>query len=137
MKKNNLVLMMLSIMLTMCVSLSCAQSNNSEPTKAIDAPAATKISDNNALPQVLDFSATWCGPCRKFAPQFHEAKALFKNRATFRTIDIDENPSLAASYNIEAVPTVIILNAAGKEIKRFVGVPEYDVFIAEVEAAIK
>ena len=56
---------------------------------------------------VLDFSATWCGPCRMFAPTFEEVSE--KSDAMFAKIDVDEAPELARRFRIMSVPTIIRL----------------------------
>lgn len=70
---------------------------------------------------VLDFSATWCGPCKGFAPIFHEVAEEYKEQADFRTIDIDQERAMAEKYNIQAVPTLVVLDENRKELKRVEG----------------
>lgn len=59
-------------------------------------------------PYVVDFSATWCGPCQQLKPYFKEMEETYAGQADFRTVDIDENQELAVKHNVNAVPTVII-----------------------------
>ncbi len=73
-----------------------------------DATVAEQNSDKT--PCVVDFSATWCGPCQKLKPYFEEMEKTYEGQAVFRTIDIDENKALAEKYNVNAVPTVIIFS---------------------------
>lgn len=70
-------------------------------------------------PTVIDFNATWCGPCKMFAPVFHEAAEKYSD-VKFVSIDVDKNPSLAMAFQIQAIPTVVILTPEGKQ-KRYVG----------------
>lgn len=78
----------------------------------IDAPAGT--------PYIMDFNATWCGPCKAFHPTFEAAAEKYAGQLTFYSVDIDENADLATMYQIEAVPTVIGVSATG-EITSFTG----------------
>ena len=69
-------------------------------------PAVTTAADT--LPLVVDFSATWCGPCQRLKPVFEELAAEYDGKATFRTVDIDAEPEIADRYGIQAVPTIMI-----------------------------
>lgn len=64
--------------------------------------------DRNAV-VVLDFYATWCGPCKALAPQIEALATAFAGRAAFYKVDVDELQTLADLYQISAMPTIIIL----------------------------
>src|SRR5688572_13834332 len=71
-------------------------------------------------PAVVDFSAVWCGPCRSIAPVIESLANDYAERVTVATVDIDDNPRLAARYGVRSVPTVMLF--AGGDGKRvFVG----------------
>jgi thioredoxin 1 len=67
-------------------------------------------------PAVVDFSAVWCGPCRSIAPVIENLADDYLNRVTVATVDIDDNPRLAARYGVRSVPTVMLF--AGGDVKR-------------------
>ncbi len=58
---------------------------------------------------VVDFSATWCGPCRMLAPVLEEISDELEGKANFYNVDVDESGELAAGFGISSVPTVLIL----------------------------
>ena len=58
---------------------------------------------------VVDFSATWCGPCRMLAPVLEEISEELAGKANFYNVDVDEDGPLAAGFAISSVPTVLIL----------------------------
>lgn len=68
---------------------------------------------------VVDFSATWCGPCKMLAPVFHEL-AEEMGDVDFFNIDVDENQELAGKYGIQGVPSILIFKD-GVQTDRSVG----------------
>jgi thioredoxin 1 len=67
-------------------------------------------------PAVVDFSAVWCGPCRAIAPVIEGLANEYADRVTVATVDIDDNPRLAAQYGVRSVPTVMLFE--GRHVKR-------------------
>lgn len=63
---------------------------------------------NSGLPVLVDFHATWCAPCRAISPIVQEVAKEVQGRARVLKIDVDKNQSLAALYQIRAVPTLAI-----------------------------
>ena len=58
---------------------------------------------------VVDFSATWCGPCRMLAPVVESVSEKLADKASFYNVDVDEAPELAAEFGINSVPCVILM----------------------------
>lgn len=72
-------------------------------------------------PVLVDFSAEWCGPCRMLAPILEDVKRKIGDRAAIFKLDVDHNQAIASSYNVMAVPTLIIFQN-GKPVWRRSGV---------------
>lgn len=68
---------------------------------------------------VVDFSADWCGPCRKIKPEFHKLPIKYDN-AVFITVDIENAEVLSADFHIKALPTFIFMSSKG-EFNRVLG----------------
>lgn len=81
--------------------------------------------------KVIDFSATWCGPCRMQKPIMDEIEQEFGDRIEVELIDIDQAREKTQEYGIQAVPTIVI-EVNGKEVSRFQGVTSKDRIMSEV-----
>ncbi len=88
---------------------------------------AVNVTNDNAkefmateLPIVLDFSATWCGPCKQLAPIIDELSQEYAGRIAVGKCDIEEADDLTAEYGIRNVPTVIFIKN-GQIVDKFVG----------------
>lgn len=71
------------------------------------------ITPDGKLPVVVDFSATWCGPCQRFAPIFEAAAKEYKGKAIFISVDVDNSPAAARQFEVSAIPQVSILMPDG------------------------
>lgn len=83
-----------------------------------DANYATLAAEG--LPMVIDFSATWCGPCKKVAPIIEELAAEYDGKVIIGKCDVDENDELTSKFGIRNVPTILFLKN-GEVVDKHVG----------------
>ena len=86
------------------------------------------------LPVLLDFWATWCGPCKTLGPELEKRAREGRGRFLLAKIDIDRNPEIAQAFRVQAVPTVLAI-AQGRLVDGFQGAlapGELDAFLARV-----
>ena len=87
---------------------------------------------SSEIPVVLDFWATWCGPCKMLSPILDELAAEYSDRARICKVNVDDEPELSARFGIASIPTLIFFRN-GEILKKTVGYREKD----ELEEMLK
>ena len=87
-------------------------------------------------PMVVDFYATWCGPCKQLVPVLEELEQKYKNDVIFQRIDVDQKPELAKEFNIQAIPMLMFVTPKG-EYQTIVGYQDAAVIEAKIADLLK
>lgn len=143
MKKSLLV----CVLAFACSFVSCKGSTNTDnipdeekvemsPNEVVDVPQY-KVVDNQIIPtdgkpMIVDFSASWCRPCKHLKPIFENLAEEFRDRITFVTIDVDEHPELSQAYNVKSVPMIVFLNKDGQIQNTIIGFQNKDQLLAAI-----
>jgi thioredoxin 1 len=81
---------------------------------------------------VVDFTATWCGPCRKIAPFIEQLAETYHDRAQVLKLDIDQNKPTAKKFEIKSIPAVLFFKG-GEVVDRVVGFAAHERFVEILE----
>ena len=87
------------------------------------------------MPVVIDFYATWCGPCKAFTPLLERLSAEYAGRLKVLKVDVDKNEALARAANIRSVPTLFFIDIDGN-IERHMGDMPYDALKEKAERLV-
>ena len=82
-------------------------------------------------PVLVDFWAEWCGPCRMLAPTIDRIADEHSNVVSVAKVNVDDNPTTAATYGIKGIPTLILF-VEGKEVERIVGAAGKDTIVRTI-----
>ena len=112
-------------------AMPAASSDSTKPGSPATPAATAATQSAGNLPRLWDFAATWCPPCGEQKPIIEELQKEFAGKIEIKSIDVDENKELAGEYEVKAIPTLVFIDAAGKELSRHVGLWPKDSILAQ------
>ena len=83
--------------------------------EVVEQPVVKADSAVEGLPEVVDFYATWCGPCQKLVPIFEKLEKKYEGKIKFTRVDVDQEPEMAAENDVQAVPTLVFIDKDGNK----------------------
>lgn len=93
------------------------------------------IAANPEQPIIIDFSATWCGPCQQLKPIFHKVAKKYAGRVQFATVDVDDSPEMARMFGVQTIPQLTLIKRDGTKVTS-VGLMTEDELSAIIETAL-
>ncbi|MEE1751590.1 thioredoxin [Streptomyces sp. SP18CS02] len=95
-----------------------------------------EVAERASVPVVVDLWATWCGPCRMVSPALEQVARDLAGRVKLVKVDVDRNPRLSRRFEVQAVPTLLVLDK-GEPVARQAGAAPAHVLRAWVEQAME
>ena len=86
-------------------------------------------------PAIVDFTATWCGPCQRIAPILEELAKEYEGQIVIYKVDVDKNKPLARSFNVSSIPAVMFIPVGGEPVMT-VGSRDKAKFQSEIETLL-
>lgn len=113
---------------------AAAQESKYDPAAAdMEEPSNVLVPENDSVfrpgmkvaePTLIDFNATWCGPCRMLTPAFDLAAASYSGKVKFYSVDVDKFPATATAFQVRSIPYLMLMLPDGR-VQQYVGLGDF------------
>lgn len=111
------------VALVLLFGVNSCKHKNGEAAEASN--QSKSVSSKGITPEgkitVIDFYATWCGPCKMMTPVMEKMEEKYGDKIDFRKVDVEQNVELAQQYNIQSIPALVIISPNNEVIDIIVG----------------
>jgi thioredoxin 1 len=114
---------------------ACTQKGSEADVLAVTDSSFQKEVLGSDMPVLVDFWATWCGPCRMYGPVVDQVARDYKGRLKVVRIDVDQNPGLSRAFKINAIPNSILFQK-GNAVMNWVGLVSEDDLKSGIEKVL-
>ncbi len=123
------------LLVSLAVLPACTRTERPDARIVVTTASFDQLVTQSSKPVVLDFWASWCGPCKMMDPIFAEA-SVERPGIVFGKVNVDEEPKLAQRYEIRAIPTLLVF-VDGRVVKTSVGVLKKEALLRLLDEAIQ
>ncbi len=122
------------VMLTIGIN-SCENKSKTTSRNEVSKEKPENSRETTGKLVLIDFYATWCGPCKAMTPVIEQMEEKYGDKIEFKRIDVDQDGELANKYNVQSIPNIVILSPNEEVIENIVGyhdVNQMDKILKEV-----
>jgi thioredoxin len=91
------------------------------------------VYEGGSTPCIVDFYATWCGPCKRLAPILEDLSWEYRDKVKFYKIDTDKNREISGVFQIKSIPTLMYVNSKGELLAVQAGLPSKEQLVKVIE----